>query len=197
MPTNEAGHDHCLLSRIARGEAQALHDLYAAYRTRLWSYLWPLLGRDAGWTEELVQDVFLAVWRSASTYRGQARVATWIFHIAHNLAVNARRDRSRRLIAESLGGDDGEAAEAASSMPSPEAMVMDRLALDEALDALSAKHREVLDLAFVQGFTMDEIAAILDVPPGTVKSRISYARRALYAQLAHPQGQEEWDRDRC
>lgn len=195
-PSDETLEDQRLLTRIARGDAQALHDLYGAYRTRLWSYLWPLLGRDAGWTEELVQDVFIAVWRSASGYRREARVATWLFRIAHNLAANAQRDRSRRLAPDSLDEDET-AMEEASPGPTPETLILDRLALAEALGALSAKHREVLDLAFVQGFAMDEIAAVLDVPPGTVKSRISYARRALQTQLACLRHQEEWERDRC
>jgi RNA polymerase sigma-70 factor (ECF subfamily) len=67
---------------------------------------------------------------------------------------------------------------------SPEDAIVNRMALAEALRALSPKHREVLDLAFFQGFGPEEIAHILDVPAGTVKSRISYARRALQAQLA-------------
>jgi RNA polymerase sigma-70 factor (ECF subfamily) len=67
---------------------------------------------------------------------------------------------------------------------SVEDVVLDRLSLGAALAKLSAVHREVLDLVFVQGFRLDEVAVIVSVPLGTVKSRISYARRALQAQLA-------------
>jgi RNA polymerase sigma-70 factor (ECF subfamily) len=182
MPPDE----QTLLARIAQGDQDALKCLYAVYRLRLWSYLWRQLDRDAGWTEELVQDVFLAVWRSAGSYRGQAQVATWLFRIAHNLAANARRARARRIQPESPEeAGDVEGQDDVIAAHSHEDRVLDRLALTEALDRLSPRHREVLDLAFHQGFAPAEIAAILGIPVGTVKSRISYARRALQDQLAH------------
>lgn len=177
--------ERTLLHRIAAGDQHALRCLYAAYRPRLWSYLFSQLDSDAGWTEELTQDVFLAVWRSAATYRSEAKPATWLFRIAHNLAANARRTRDRRLQSERLDTDDsGDERDDLPVGASHEESVLDRLTLAAALDRLSLRQREVLDLAFVQGFSMDEIACILGVPAGTVKSRISYARRALHAQLA-------------
>jgi RNA polymerase sigma-70 factor, ECF subfamily len=187
MPPDE----RALLAQIAGGDQHALRCLYAAYRTRLWNYLWRQLDRDPGWTEEVVQDVFLAVWRSAGSFRDEARVATWLFRIAHNLAANARREHSRRLSGQSLQGDGDESDEdVTGAADSHEDVVLDRLALAEALDRLSPKHRGGLDLAFFQGFSADEIAGILGIPTGTVKSRISYARRALRAHLllAQPEG---------
>jgi RNA polymerase sigma-70 factor (ECF subfamily) len=177
--------ERALLSRIAGGDQHALRCLYAAYRARLWSYLIHQLDGDAGWTEEILQDAFLAVWRSAGTYRGEAQPATWLFRIAHNLAANARRARGRRPQGERLDVADADdewgdvLAEA-----SHEDAVLDRLTLAAALDRLSPAHREALDLCFVQGFRIEEVATILDIPPGTVKSRISYARLALRAHLA-------------
>jgi RNA polymerase sigma-70 factor (ECF subfamily) len=177
--------ERALLTRIAQGDQEALKCLYAAYRSRLWSYLWRQLDRDTNWTEELVQDVLLAVWRSAGSYRGEAQVATWLFRIAHNLAANARRARARRIQPEPLeDADDGQEQSDAGLSHLPEDRILDRLALTEALDQLSPRHREVLHLAFYQGFAPSEIAGILSVPVGTVKSRLSYARRALQAQLA-------------
>lgn len=177
--------ERALLRRIADGDQHALRCLYAAYRTRLWSYLFSQLDGDAGWTEELTQDVFLAVWRSAASYRGEAKPATWLFRIAHNLAANARRAWDRRPQSERLGAtDDGDERDDLPLGVSPEDAVLDRLTLAAALDRLSPRHREVLDLLFVQGFSMDETASILGVPVGTVKSRASYARRALHAHLA-------------
>jgi RNA polymerase sigma-70 factor (ECF subfamily) len=177
--------ERALLGRIAAGDQHALRCLYAAYRSRLWSYLYKQLDDDAGWAEELTQDVFLAVWRSAATYRAEAQPATWLFRIAHNLAANARRARDRRPTGERLDADDdGAERDDLPAGASHEDTVLDRLTLAAALGQLSPRHREVLDLAFVQGFRLDEVAAILDVPVGTVKSRISYARRALHAHLA-------------
>ncbi len=176
MPDDEA-----LLARIAQGDQQAMQSLYERYRLRLWRYLWSLLGGEAEWTEEVLQDTFLAVWRSAERYRGEARVATWLYHTARHLAGNARRDRRRR------GGDavaclDGEAM-GDVHQPSHEEAVVNRLALSDALQQIAPKHREVIELVFYHGFQLHEIAEILEVPVGTVKSRLSYARRALQDKL--------------
>ncbi len=181
MPPDE----RALLAQIATGDQHAMKCLYALYRQRLWSYLYHQLAGDAGWTEEVTQDVFLAVWRSADTYRGEAQVGTLLFRIAHNLAANARRTRRRHPLGQPFQtADDGdEPAEPVVTYDSHEEAVLDRLMLQQALDHLSPRHREVLDLAFYQGFGSAEIALILGVPEGTVKSRISYARKALSACL--------------
>ena len=184
-----------LLVRIASGDQDAMQRLYVTYYQRLWSYLWRQLDRDPGWTEEILQDTFLAVWRSATSYRGEARVGTWLFRIAHNLAANARRAKGRRLQGQSLDGASepdalGEAGDI-SEAHSTEEIVLDRIMLAQALGRLSPNHREVLDLAFHQGFGADEIAMILGIPVGTVKSRMSYARRALQQQLAESHPAEE------
>lgn len=144
------------------------------------------LERDSGWTEEIVQDVFLAAWRSAGSYRGEAQLGTWLFRIAHNLAANARRGRRRHPLGRPFPGDedaDDTASEPIIMYDSHEQAILNRLELREALDQLSSRHREVLDLAFYQGFGSAEIALILDIPEGTVRSRISYARKALSAYL--------------
>ncbi|MGZ3636915.1 MAG: RNA polymerase sigma factor, partial [Ktedonobacterales bacterium] len=82
---------------------------------------------------------------------------------------------------------DGSAVPTAAS---PEDAVLGQLALDEALNHLSTKHRAVLQLIFQQGFTAEETAQILDIPIGTVKSRVSYARRALQSALACPSSED-------
>jgi RNA polymerase sigma-70 factor, ECF subfamily len=176
--------ERTLLARIAGGDQHALQCLYGLYRQRLWAYLWHQLDGDSGWTEEVVQDVFLAVWRSAQSYRGEAHVATWLFRIAHNLAANARRGRTRHPLGQPFGAAEDDGEDASMATASLEEPVLARLNLHEALGQLSLKHREVLDLAFAQGFGLEEIAQILSIPVGTVKSRISYARRALRSHLA-------------
>lgn len=180
-----------LIARISGGDQDAMRRLYVAYYQRLWSYLWRQLYRDPGWTEEVVQDAFLAVWRSAASYRGEARVGTWLFRIAHNLAANARRAKGRRPQGQPLDGvggfdEQGEVGDVAAAH-STEDVVLDRMMLEQVLGALTPNHREVLDLAFHQGFRVDEIAVILGIPVGTVKSRMSYARRALQQQLGQTQ----------
>src|SRR5262249_58792096 len=97
-----------LVARIAMGDHDALALLAADYHPRLWRYLARQLGADIELVEDVLQEVYLAIWQGAGSYRGDARVSTWIFQIAHYRALDvhrARARRQRRLIAES-GADD-------------------------------------------------------------------------------------------
>jgi RNA polymerase sigma-70 factor (ECF subfamily) len=180
MEIDQAADDLRLIARIAIREESALAALYMRYRPRLRLYLWPRLGGDEGLIEEILQDTFLAVWENGARFRGDAKVATWLFQIAHFRATVARRYSARRpnpaplLAAER--GDTGAGDLYAES-------VVARLAIHSALAKLSEKHREILDLFFYQGFTAEEIATILGIPAGTVRSRLSYARKALRQEL--------------
>jgi RNA polymerase sigma-70 factor (ECF subfamily) len=172
-----------LLCQVAEGNEEALRLLYVEYHLRLRRYLWRLLDGDSHAVEEALQDTFLAIWRAAGGFRGEAQVASWIFQIAHHVAYHARQIAVRRgwIEMESVPSEDATSPVATS----PEDTVLDRLTLDEALNRLSTKHRAVLHLVFEQGFTAEEVAQILEVPVGTVKSRVSYARRALRSALGH------------
>jgi RNA polymerase sigma-70 factor, ECF subfamily len=176
-----------LLAQIASGDEEALCQLYDAFRPRLRNYLWRQLHGDANAVEEALQDVFVAVWRTAASYRGEARVATWLFQIARYRALRLRHNRHDADLDISLHSlDEAEGLAAVQGRvldDSHEDRVLDRLALTQALDMLSPKHREALYLVSRQGFSLEETAAILDVPVGTIKSRMSYARKALLAAL--------------
>jgi RNA polymerase sigma factor (sigma-70 family) len=177
--------DRAHLARIANGDQDALRRLYEAYHPRLWRYLWFALAGDEALVEEVIQDCFLAVWQSAASFRGTAKVATWLFQIAHNRAVNARRKQGRTLdipfaTEDDLPGDDAF-----------EEAVINRVVLAQAIGRLAPMHQEVLHLFFYRGFTLTEIATILQIPVGTVKSRLNHARRALLLQLGTATPQED------
>ena len=184
MATEAAAEDQRLIARIATGDERALDALYALYRPRLRRYLWLRLNGDETVVEEALQDTFLAVWESAGRFRGEAQVATWVFQIAHNIAIHARRRGARRPASAPLLAAE-QPAGGTQRDPYAEGVVS-RLAMRDALSTLSEKHRVVLDLFFRQGFAAGEIAAILGVPAGTVRSRVSYARRALREALDQP-----------
>lgn len=187
--------DVTLLIQMARGDQQALQQLYARYRGSLWRYIWRLVNEDAHLADEVTQDVFVAVWRQAATFRAEAAPATWLFRIARHRALNARRDLARRVEGH-LWNDNARDGERdhwpfEEGEPSHEDAVIERMALADALDRLSAKHREALDLVFSYGFSLEETARVLDVPLGTIKSRLSYARRALQEHLSTAERLEE------
>ena len=180
--TPEDADQQTLLARVAAGDDEALHALYEQLRPRLRRYLWHQLDGDLAAVDDTLQEVFLAIWRAASTYRGDARVTTWIFQIAHFQALRTRRSLARRsdpLPMEDWASSDVRPLSPVWRSPAHDDEVANRLALASALHQLSPPHREALELVFYQGFSLAEVGAILGIPVGTVKSRISYARKAL------------------
>lgn len=171
--------DAQLMKRIARGDRQALSELYACYQRTLFAYLLQLTP-DYGLAEELLQDTLVAVWKSARSFEGRSSVLTWLIGIARRQAHNTLRQRSLPTAdlaeLECLPAPDLE----------PEAFALasvDRDELTQAFRRLAPVHREVLLLVFVQELSYQETATVLEVPVGTVKSRLSNARRALRALL--------------
>jgi len=177
--------DQTLIAGIAHGDQDALHQLYSRFAPRLRRYLWHHLRGDVSTVEETIQDVFFSVWRSAARYSGEAGVATWIFHIAHNAAKDVQRDVARRPEGHLLPlPDDESGIPSIHSTTDSEDTILTRLTLDEAIQRLAPKQRDVLVLIFQQGFTAEEAAHILDIPPGTVRSRMATARQRLMEALA-------------
>jgi len=186
--------DSALLHRIAKGDQAAFQMIYAAYYPRLWRYAWYQLNGDAVWIEEVLQEIFLAIWRSAGKFRGTASVAAWIYQITHHLVSNARRDQARRAeghVVSIAVPDDTVVDERTWHTSSFEEATLNRLEIIDAIDTLSPKHHAVIDLVFIQGFTLDEVAHILDVPLGTVKSRLINARLALRKAMGTPNRAED------
>jgi RNA polymerase sigma-70 factor (ECF subfamily) len=179
--------DAALLHRIAVGEQHALDMLYARYRSRLLRYLAARLDGSAEWAEEVLQETFLSVWLSAHGFRAVASPAAWIFAIARHQLLKAYRTHARHPEHHSVhrwpDGDAEEREDAPFAAQTPDECILDRLELLDAFAQLSFKHREILELAFHYGFAANEIAHILEVPVGTVKSRMSYARQALQRAL--------------
>ena len=128
----------------------------------------------------MLQDTLVGVWQSAASYGGQATVLAWMRGIARRQAHNVRR----RLQLPSAGEEALEVLE--SVAPGPEEVSIDRAGCDEiarAIATLSPLHQEILRLVFVGGLSYVELTHTLGVPEGTVKSRLSLARRALRAAL--------------
>ena len=177
--TPPARDDQSLLAAIAAGDREALAELYARYQQPLYSYLLQLTP-DHGLAEEILQDTLVAAWKSARSFEGRSTVLTWLIGIARRQAHNTLRQRKLQL------AEEAELACVASSEPEPEAFALNSLARDELVTAfrqLPALHREVLTLALVQELSYEETATILGVPVGTVKSRLSNAKRLLRALL--------------
>lgn len=171
--------DKALVARIAREDEEALAALYERHHAALISYL-TLFTRDRREIEEAIQDAMLGVWNGANRFSGRSTVRSWVFAIARRRLIDLLRGRRFPVIADDalLGQPD--------PGPTPEGVALANAAEDEMLEAirrLSPVHQEVLILTFAHELSYEELASVLDVPLGTIKSRLSNARRALRQQL--------------
>jgi RNA polymerase sigma factor (sigma-70 family) len=168
-----------LLRSIADGDQAAMAEFYRLHSQAVLAHISLVVGERA-LAEEIFQDTMLAVWRSAGSFRCESRVRTWVIAIARRQARN--RLRRHRLLLVS----DTELADRPSAGPGPEAVALERAAVSdvaEAIAGLGRSHREVLGLAFGAGLSLAEVAGVLHVPVGTVKSRLTAARAALIRAL--------------
>jgi RNA polymerase sigma-70 factor (ECF subfamily) len=178
-PDSDEENGRALIRRIAAGDRDALAALCARYQTAVFYYLVRLLG-DRALAEEVFQDTLVAVWRSAATFEGRSSVQTWLVGIARRQAHNSTR---RRVLPRA---DVAELEVLPSADPEPEDVALAgarREELAAAMARLTHAHREVLVLTFVHGLSYPEMARLVEVPEGTIKSRLSNAKRALRALL--------------
>lgn len=166
--------DEVLVGRVARsGDERAMSELYDRYASLIYGAGVRYLG-DRALAEDLVQDVFTAVWRNASAFDpARASFATWVYRITRNRATDLIRRRRARV--RTVGGD--------SPLEPGEEDATGELSrsfdLASALSRLSPVHREVLTLAYFEGLSQSEISRRTNTPLGTVKSRTTTALRAL------------------
>ncbi len=160
--------DRDLMARVAEGDEAAFRALYDRFADRVYRYAYTLL-RTKHLAEEVVQETMIAVWKGAAKYAGRSKPSTWIFGIARNQAYSLVRKESRRERVPDVSLVEPD--------PAPAVQRQERVA--RALATLSDDHREVVFLTFYEGLSYPEIAAILDIPAGTVKSRMYHAKRRL------------------
>ncbi|WP_153099972.1 RNA polymerase sigma factor [Paraburkholderia hayleyella] len=161
-----------LLQRIARGESAALSQLHRLYQPRLARYL-ARLTRKQHLIDEVINDVLLVVWNKAVHFRGESRLSTWLIGIAYRAMLGALRQDEAHAC-EPLTPDMEETCDLAR----PDSEELSDW-LYKALEQLNDEHRQVIQLAYVLGYSTEEIAETLQCPITTVKSRLVHARNRL------------------
>ena len=180
-PAREVSSDAALLERGARGDAAALGDLFDRHQRGIYNFLGRLLGADSSELDDAVQQTFLEACRSASRFRGQATVTTWLFGIAANVARHHVRSKlRRRSLASAL-----EQAHVGTPRP-PDVEAERRQLVDRMTDAIAALPYDLrvafvlCDLEEVRGA---DAARALGVPEGTLWRRLHEARKTLQRQM--------------
>lgn len=170
-----------LVARCQKGDKDALGELYRLYRNEVARNLHRMLGPGRGDLEDVLQEVFIEVFRSIPRFRGDARVSTWLYRVCVNVALQRLRKRKRRAEVSA----DEVAEEATHETPERELDARRRLdAVYRILDELSPKKRVVFILHEIEGREPKEIAGIVGAPVLTVRTRLHYARKEFYARAA-------------
>ncbi len=174
--------DKHMLVRARRGELSAFEELVRKYEKRVYA----VALRSSGSPEDaadITQEVFLRAWRSIETFRGDSGFSTWLFRITMNMCVDhARHKQSQPQCQPLVIGEEDAERPIPDTAPTPEEYLDNSelgRELAAALDAVSEEHRRIVLLRDVSGMSYTEIAEVLEISEGTVKSRLARARVAL------------------
>ena len=175
----KAASDEELVRRIGARDSAALQMLFARHQVRVYRFILRMIRNEAR-AEELVNEVFLEIWRHAGRFAGRSTASTWMLSIARNKTISVLRKRS-----------DAELDDAASEMiedtgdtPEVTALKQDKGKIMRAcINRLSAEHREVIDLVYYHEKSIREVAEIIGKPENTVKTRMFHARKNLSGLL--------------
>jgi RNA polymerase sigma-70 factor (ECF subfamily) len=180
--------DFELTRRSQKGEIDAFEALVEKYQKKMLNTAYRMIG-DYEEACEVVQDAFVAAYRALNKFRGESRFSTWLYSIVINLSKNRLVKVKARFHREGLSLDDpgghvpGQVREDPPAQDSPVADQVEKREvqekIQECMSTLDPEYREVMVLRDVQGFSYQEIRAILKIPDGTVKSRLFRARDAL------------------
>jgi RNA polymerase sigma-70 factor (ECF subfamily) len=176
--------------RLKANEDAAYDELVRIYHAQIFHVAFRMLG-DSGDAADVVQDIFLKVFRNINGFKGESSLKTWIFRVAFSEILNRLRWWKRRHRQSTVSLDDdhdgkGNGYHVSDNRPTPEEAFEQReqeVAIQGALSKLSSDHRSIVILRDIEGFSYGEIADVLGVSIGTVKSRLARARADLKKTL--------------
>lgn len=180
--------DEDLIERFQKGDAYAFDLIVKRYKEQLLNFVYRFVGNQEE-AEDIVQETFLRVYRKRKAYKRIAKFSTWIYTIAGNLSrTELRRRKRRKLFSVTDMGFEDRDYEISDEGYNPENQVdgiIQEEIIQKEINSLSPKFREVIILRDVQELSYEEISKIIDVPIGTVKSRVNRGRLKLQGQLKY------------
>jgi len=183
-----SGQESLFVLRLKANEDAAYDELVRTYNASIFHVAYRMLG-DTAEASDVVQEIFIKVFRNIGSFKGEAALKTWIFRIALSEILNRLRWWKSRHRSSTVSLDDqpnGHEHYVPDSGPSPEEMLESKereLAIQEALAKLSSEHRSIIVLRDIEGFSYTEIADVLGISLGTVKSRLARGREDLKKSL--------------
>jgi RNA polymerase sigma-70 factor (ECF subfamily) len=172
--------DHELLVAISARDQSAMEELFDRHEKQVYRFICRSF-KDEGLAEDVTAETFCEVWRAAAaTFKGQARVSTWLLAIARNLAISILRRKSEQALDESAAlhlEDGADNPEVAAAKKQRDAIVA------HCLSSLSASHRELIEFFYYQDKSIAEVAELIGIPVNTVKTRMFRARNLMEEML--------------
>ena len=178
--------DEKLILRFQEGDINAYNELVKRYKDRLFNFVLRYFN-NAEQAEDVVQDTLIKLYTHASYYKNIAKFSTWIFTIAKNNALTELR-KNKRKKTDSLWTDDGQVIDINSKEESLDSKVQNEIAIDQLnkfLDEIPENFRMAVVLRDFQELSYEEISKILEIPIGTIKSRINRGRIQLAEKMKH------------
>ena len=184
-------HDKGLVQRAQQGDREAFRELYERYHRRSYSVAYGVVKNPSD-AREIVQEAFIRVHKHIERFEGSSSFYTWLYRIVMNLSIDHLRRKKGRSFDydDRIGRDDDVAGDGAivptimDANPRKTAIRKElREALQKALDELPEIHRAVILLREVEGMSYEEMARVLEVPKGTIMSRLFHARRKMQESL--------------
>ena len=178
--------DEKLILRFQEGDINAYNELVKRYKDRLFNFVLRYFN-NAEQAEDVVQDTLIKLYTHASYYKNIAKFSTWIFTIAKNNALTELR-KNKRKQTDSLWTEDGKVIDINSKEESLESKVQNEIAIDQLnkfLDEIPENFRMAVVLRDFQELSYEEISKILEIPIGTIKSRINRGRIQLSEKMKH------------
>ncbi|MEJ5341743.1 MAG: sigma-70 family RNA polymerase sigma factor [Thermogutta sp.] len=175
--------DEDLIRETLAGVPAAFGKLVQKYQDRLYNTMLHVVG-DADETLDVVQEAFVQAFLNLPSFQGNSAFYTWLYRIAFNVAATHHRRRKSTQSFDQLTGDQGHQLADPDQSPIEKLQVQERCErVRRAIATLSEDHRAILALRDLEGYSYEEIATILDIPVGTVRSRLHRARMELYERL--------------
>jgi RNA polymerase sigma-70 factor, ECF subfamily len=170
------------MKQIVLGDQAAFGELYLRYKSRMYYYFYRMLGNSAEQANDFLQELFMKLIEKPESYNPAYNFSTWLYSVANNMCKNEYRHREVRQEYHSVEALKPQIDFLNESSVDPDQAIEK---VFQTLEQLGEEHRSAFLLRYREGFSIKEVAEILDLPEGTVKSRLFYAKKILAEKLEY------------